>query len=238
MLHVFHWKLYLQVKVCRSVQSVVELVGELLVFPAISFIHHLSHSAHAALVEDFFLQPGTRRVGALLQVTEVGVLLFLAFSFLSWCPVRAQVLSGGSLDLSHQLWIEPVWWLLLSPPPLLLLLPQSVLLLAGSTHFVSRDDATMERTLHSVLPRTQLPIPQRRSAGMADWSEAAGEGDVSGLTLSQQLLVLHLLLHLRGNPELVLRSGFDNLSSVGLLLTPVVQIHTKRNYWSINGLLV
>lgn len=32
----------------RSVESVVELVGELVVFSTVSFTHHLSYSAHGA----------------------------------------------------------------------------------------------------------------------------------------------------------------------------------------------
>lgn len=40
---------------------------------------------------------------------------------------------------------------------------------------------------------------------MADRNEASREGDVSALTLCEQLLILDLLLHLTGNPELMLR---------------------------------
>lgn len=33
---------------CRLFESIVELVGELVVFPAVSFTHHLSNSPHGA----------------------------------------------------------------------------------------------------------------------------------------------------------------------------------------------
>lgn len=33
---------------CRSVESIVELIGELVMFFAVSFFHHLSNSAHGA----------------------------------------------------------------------------------------------------------------------------------------------------------------------------------------------
>ncbi len=121
--------------------------------------------------------------------------------------------------------------LLLPLPPVLLLLPQSVLLPAGSTLLVSRNDLAMERTLEdtwsqlkhihthmvwetvsriacylvAVLSLTQLSIAQWSSAVMADRSEAPREGDVSAPALCQELLVLHLLFHLSMNPELMLR---------------------------------
>lgn len=171
-------------------------------FPPVRFTHGLSYSAHGALVEDFSLQSGAGRVGALLQITEVGVFLLLPFPFFTR-SARTQVFSCCRLDVLHQLCIPPVW-LLLSLPPLLLLLSESVLLPAGSTLLISRDDWSVERTLEPVLSLTQLSVAQRCSTVMADRSEATREGDVSALALRQQLLVLHLLLHVNGNPELML----------------------------------
>lgn len=59
--------------------------------------------------------------------------------------------------------------------------------------------------LDPVLPLTQLPVAQRRPAVMTDGHEAPGEGDVPAPALGLQLLVFHLLLHLDGDPELMLR---------------------------------
>lgn len=205
-------------------------------FPRVSFTHHLSHSTHGALVKDFSLQSGSRRVGLLLQITEVWVLLLLAFSLFT-NPVRAQVLSRRCLDVPHQLSIAPVW-LLLSPPPLLLLFPQPVLLPTGFPLLVSRNNGAMERTLVAVLSLTQLAVAQRSPAVMADRGEPPRKGDVPALALCQQLLILHLLVHFSVNPELMLRGRLDDLAGVGLLLTPVVQIQTKRHHRSIDGLLL
>lgn len=58
--------------------------------------------------------------------------------------------------------------------------------------------------LEAVLSLAQGAVPQRGSAEMADGDELPGEGDIAAPALSQQLLALHLLLHLRRNPELML----------------------------------
>lgn len=127
----------LAVETCGSVQGVVELIGELVVFPPVGFAQHLSHSAHGApaersrsssgdlspaplltghaccphvLVEDFPLQSGPGRVAALLQVAQVGVLLLLLLPFLLFPAqaIGAQVLPRRCLDVAHQLRISPV----------------------------------------------------------------------------------------------------------------------------------
>lgn len=59
--------------------------------------------------------------------------------------------------------------------------------------------------LEAILSLTQLSIAQWSFAVMADRSEAPREGDVSAPALCQELLVLHLLIHINGNPELMLR---------------------------------
>lgn len=59
--------------------------------------------------------------------------------------------------------------------------------------------------LEAVLSLAQLPPANRGSAVMADRSEAPREGDVSAPALCLQLLVLPLLVHINGNPELMLR---------------------------------
>lgn len=220
----------------RSLEGIVKLVGELFMFSLVSFSHNFSYSAHAALVEDFFLQPRAGRVCTLLQVAEVGVLLLLSFPFFTH-SVGTQVFPCCCLDVSHQLCIAPVR-LLLPFPPLFLLLSQSILLSAGLPLLISGNDGTMERTLEAVLSLTQLSVAQWSTAVMVDRSEAPREGDASTPALCQELLVLHLLYHINGNPELMLRGHFDDLASVGLFLAPVVQVQTKWNHRSIDSLLV
>ena len=60
------------------------------------------------LVKHFFLQPGAGCVGGLLNITEVGEFLLLPFPFFMH-PVRSQVFSCCSLNVSHQLCITPVY---------------------------------------------------------------------------------------------------------------------------------
>lgn len=59
--------------------------------------------------------------------------------------------------------------------------------------------------LESVLSLTQLSVTQWSSTEMVDRSESPREGDVPAPALCQQLVIFHLFLHLRGNPELMLR---------------------------------
>lgn len=58
--------------------------------------------------------------------------------------------------------------------------------------------------LNSILTFTQRSIRHRRSALVLHRFEGASEGDVSGLHLFRQFLVVHLLLHFMRNPELML----------------------------------
>lgn len=68
-----------------------------------------------------------------------------------------------------------------------------------------RDLQEVSWYLEAVLSLAQLSPAKRGSAVMADRSEAPGEGDVSAPALCLQLLVLPLLVHINGNPELMLR---------------------------------
>lgn len=136
--------------------------------------------------------------------------------------------------MSNSIFFHLLTRLLLPLPPFFQLLPLSVLLSARSTLLVAGDDQAVERALRAdsggsqcttetenkrgvhalksqvwyldaVLPLTQRAVTQRGSAEMGDGLKLPWEGDVSTLTLRQQILVLHLLLHLCRNPELMLR---------------------------------
>lgn len=95
------------------IEGIVELVGELLMLSSVHFIHHLRDASHGTLVKHFLLQSGTRRVGTLLQVRQVGVFLPFALALRPLLALAeglrgAQVLPCGRLNLPHQLWVSPV----------------------------------------------------------------------------------------------------------------------------------
>lgn len=137
---------------------------------------------------------------------------------LSWtcCLKEACVPSHQTAPLSSSSPSQPLW----VGPPACRVDPPGLWGWSGHGKDTTRNTATAQthtksirqRTtlclschLEPVLSLTQLSFPQRSSAEVVDRSEAPREGDVPCPALCQQLVVLHLLLHLSRNPELMLR---------------------------------